>query len=360
MMSRPTHALIDLSALQHNLNIVRQHAPNTKIMAVIKANAYGHGFLQTAQALRQAEGFALLELDKAIKLRQEGFKQTILLLEGFFSASEIPLFEQYQLTAVVHQSNQIEMLAQSTCQNLDVFVKINSGMNRLGFAPTEFPKAMQALNMNKGIKHITLMTHFSSAGDTAGDQQFNQQLDCFNNITTEYQLPCSLANSAAILRYPETHANWVRPGIMLYGASPLENKTSEELGLRPAMTVSSKIISIQHINRGDKVGYSGLYQADQPLRIGIVAFGYADGYPRHAPTGTPVLVNGQHSYIIGRISMDMLAVDITAINDASIDSPVILWGKGVPIDEVANKAETISYELFCGVSSRVTRSVKNK
>lgn len=359
MMSRPAHALIDLSALQHNLSVVRQHAPQARIMAVIKANAYGHGFLQAAKALNEAGGFALLELDAALQLRQAGFKQTILLLEGFFTEAEIALFDQHQLTAVIHHSSQIDMLNQATFKHLDVFVKMNTGMNRLGFQPDEFHAAMNTLRSNKNIQNITLMTHFASAGDVEGEQQFNQQLDCFNSITEKYQLPRSLANSAAILNYPTTHENWVRPGIMLYGGSPLENKTAEELGLRPVMTVSSKIIAIQNINRGDRVGYSGCYQTDKPRQIGIVAFGYADGYPRHAPTGTPVLVNGQTSHIVGRISMDMLAVDVTEVENAKVGSPVILWGEGLPVDVIADQAETISYELLCGITARVARSIQS-
>ncbi len=358
-MSRPTYALIDLTALEHNLAVVRLHAPHARIMAVIKANAYGHGLLNAANALRHADGFAMLEIDAAISLRNAGYRQPILLLEGFFSTMELALFEQYHLTAVIHHNNQLTMLETSRHRKLDVFLKINTGMNRLGFTPEQFPSVLRILEANASINNITLMTHFSSAGDSNGGADFSKELQCFNTVTTGYNQPRSLANSAAIMRYPATHADWVRPGIMLYGASPLANKTATELDLHPVMTVSSEIIAIQNLEMGDKVGYSGLFEANRSMRIGIVSCGYADGYPRHAPTGTPVLVNNQRTQIIGRVSMDMIAIDITGIEDAQINSRVTLWGEGLPIDEVANSAGTISYELLCALAPRVEVRVHN-
>jgi len=354
-MPRPTQAFIDLSALSHNLAIVRQYVPHARIMAVIKADAYGHGLLHTASALKDADGFALLELDAAICLRDAGYRQPILLLEGFFSTEELALLEQYQLSAVIHHSEQVAMLSDSKHHELDLFLKINTGMNRLGLAPEQFPQTINKLTENRGVNNITLMTHFACADDPLKEESVMQQLQCFEAVTNGYNHLRSLANSAAIIRYPETHADWVRPGIMLYGASPLPDKTASELNLQPVMTLSSKIIAIHDLKIGERVGYHGLFQANHPMRIGIVACGYADGYPRHAPTNTPVLVNNQRSRLLGWVSMDMLAVDLTEIENAGLNSPVILWGKGMPIDEVAHWAGTASYELLCALAPRVEK-----
>jgi len=346
-MPRPTQAFIDLSALAHNLTIVRQHAPQARIMAVLKANAYGHGLLHTASALKDVDGFALLELDAAICLRDAGYRQPILLLEGFFSTEELAIFEQYQLSAVIHHTEQIAMLSDSKYNKLDLFIKINTGMNRLGLALEQFPQTIRKLIGNQCAKRITLMTHFACADDPSEEENVMQQLESFQAVTKGCGYPRSLANSAAIIRYPQTHTDWVRPGIMLYGASPFPDKTALELNLQPAMTLSSRIIAIHELKTGDRVGYHGLFQADHPMRIGIVACGYADGYPRHAPTNTPVLVNNQRSRLLGRVSMDMLAVDLTGIENAGLNSPVVLWGKEISVDEVAQSAETTSYELLC-------------
>ena len=356
-MSRPTQAYINLSALTHNLAIVRQYAPHARIMAVLKANAYGHGLLQTAGALKNVDGFALLELDAAICLRDAGYRQPILLLEGFFSTEELALFEQYQLSAVIHHPEQIAMLSDSKYHKLDLFIKINTGMNRLGLALEQLPRTIKKLTGNQYTNRITLMTHFACADDPAEEESVTQQLKCFEAVTKGYSYPRSLANSAAIIRYPETHFDWVRPGIMLYGASPFPDKTALELNLQPVMTFSSKIIAVHDLKTGDRVGYHGLFQADHPMRIGIVACGYADGYPRHAPTNTPALVNNQRSRLLGRISMDMLAVDLTGIKNTGLNSPVILWGEEISVDEVAQNAETTSYELLCALAPRVERIV---
>lgn len=354
-MSRPIQAFIDTSALTHNLTIVRQHAPKARIMAVIKADAYGHGLLQAAHALKAADGFALLELGSAIALRDAGFRQPILLLEGFFSMKELTFFEQYQLSSVIHHAEQVAMLSAFKHHRLDLFVKINTGMNRLGLAPEQLPSIIDKLTALQCMKNITLMTHFACADDPTENESVLQQLQCFRSFTQGYDYPRSLANSAAIIRYPETHADWVRPGILLYGASPVLDKTPAELNLRPAMTLSSKIIAIQQLKTGDRVGYGGLFEADRTMQIGIVACGYADGYPRHAPTNTPVLINNQRSRILGRVSMDMLAVDLTGIDNAGLNSPAILWGNGLSVDEVAHYAGTVNYELLCALAPRVEK-----
>jgi len=353
-MSRPIHALIDLSALEHNLSVVRRHTPSSRVMAVIKADAYGHGLLHAAEAFKSADGFAMLELDAAIRLREAGYRQTILLIEGFFSITELALFEHYQFCTVIHHSEQLEMLpAYRRLGGLDVFLKLNTGMNRLGFTPEQFPAALESLKSNPTVGQITLMTHFSCADEPNGGREVAGQLQCFNAVTAGWNLPRSLANSAAILRYPETHADWVRPGIMLYGASPFSDTAASELDLFPAMTVSSRIIAVQNLRSGDGIGYGHIFRADRPMRVGIVAGGYADGYPRHASIGTPVLVNGRRTRILGHVSMDMLHVDLSGIESAGVGSPVTLWGEGMPVDEVAQSAGTISYELLCSLAPRI-------
>jgi alanine racemase len=349
-MSRPIQAHIDLSALQNNLRVVRRTA-SSRIMAVIKANAYGHGLLRAAEALGEAEGFALLGVRDAISLREAGFRQTILLLEGFFTADELPLIAEYELSTVIHSTQQLAMLdAYPRRKTLQVWLKINTGMNRLGFTPEQVPTVMEKLKSHPAVGEVTLMTHFSHADEPEG---VAEQLECFKGLTAAYRAPRSLANSAALLRFPSTHCEWVRPGIMLYGASPFADSSAQQLGLRPAMTLSSEIISVRELKAGDRVGYAGLFRADRTMRIGTVACGYADGYPRHAPTGTPILVNGKRTRTLGRVSMDMLAVDLSELPDADVGSRVTLWGTGLPVEEVACSAGTVSYELMCAVTARV-------
>jgi len=346
-MSRPLRSIIHLSALRHNLAVAKKYAPLSRIMAVIKANGYGHGMLRVARALEEADGFAVLTVQEGVALREAGFAQEILLLEGFFAAGELPLLVQYRLASVVHSPWQIDALLQ-TRPAIPLWLKANTGMNRLGFQPEDFTAALQRLRQAEA--DVTLMTHFACADEAGG---ISGQLFQFEQLTAHACLPCSMANSAALLGYPETCADWVRPGIMLYGASPLPHQDATELGLQPAMTLSSEIISTRNIRAGEAVGYGGTFKASSDMRIGTVACGYADGYPRHAPTGTPVLVNGRRSRVIGRVSMDMLNVDLSNILEAAIGSPVTLWGKGLPVEDVASAAGTISYELLCAVAQRV-------
>jgi alanine racemase len=349
-MSRPIQAHIDLSALQNNLRIARRLA-SSRIMAVVKANAYGHGLLRVAEALDEAEGFALLDVRDAVALREAGFRQTILLLEGFFTADELPLLAEYDISTVIHSMQQLSMLDAYPRRNtLQVWLKINTGMNRLGFMPEQVPAVMEKLKSHKAVGEVTLMTHFSHADEPEG---VAEQLERFKGLTASYRAPRSLANSAALLRYPATHSEWVRPGIMLYGASPFAETSAQQLGLRPVMTLSSEIISVRELKAGDRVGYAGLHRAESRMRIGTVACGYADGYPRHAPTGTPILVNGQGTRTLGRVSMDMLSVDLGSLPDADVGSRVTLWGIGLPVEEVASAAGTISYELMCALTARV-------
>ncbi len=354
-MPRPTQARIDLSALGHNFRVARR-ATGARIMAVIKASAYGHGLLRAAEALNAADGFALLEVNEAAQLREQGFRQTILLLEGFFTHDDLPQVDKYDLACVIHSPQQLVMLDNLPRRGrLQVWLKVNSGMNRLGFAPKDVSAVMEKLKAHPAVRDITLMTHFSHADEATG---VAAQMEVFNALAAPYRVARSLANSAALLRYPATHADWVRPGIMLYGASPFaqsggERSSAQQIGLKPVMTLHSEIISVREINAGEHIGYGGLFQADAPMRIGVVACGYADGYPRHAPTGTPVLVDGLRTRILGRVSMDMLSVDLSALPGADVGSSATLWGADLPVEEVAHAAGTIGYELLCALAARV-------
>ena len=350
-MSRPIKALISSAALRHNLGVVRRCAPGARVFAVIKANAYGHGLMRAARALDTADGIALLEIDAAVRLRESGHARRLALLEGLFEASELELAAHYDFTIAVHNAEQLRMLDQAPANaRLDVMLKINTGMNRLGFDPREALGARDALATHRAVKKLTLMTHFATADDARG---VAWQMEAFDAVAAGQPFERSVANSAAILRYPHTHADWVRPGIMLYGGTPFADTPAAELGLRPAMTLASEIISVQAVRPGGRIGYAGTYEATQPLRVGAVACGYADGYPRHAPTGTPVLVDGVRTRTLGRVSMDMLTVDLTGIVDARVGTPVVLWGEGLPADEVAEAAGTVSYELMCALAPRV-------
>lgn len=352
-MTRPIRATIDLSALRSNFAVARHNAGPARLWAVIKANAYGHGLLRAAQALGNlADGFALLDIEDAVALREAGLSQPILLLEGFFSDDELPLLAEYRLTPVLHTLEQVQMLVTASLPvRLPVYLKLNTGMNRLGFSAAEYQAVLIALETAPQISAITLMTHFADADMERG---IAGQMACFAEITQGGNHPCSLANSAALLRFPETRTGWARPGIMLYGSSPFpEAQSAEQLGLRPVMTLSSELIAVQELKAGDRVGYGGLFTADKGMRIGIVACGYADGYPRHAPVGTPVLVEGRHTRTVGRVSMDMIMVDLDGLPHAGIGSPVVLWGEGLPVDDVAAAAGTVSYELLCALTQRV-------
>lgn len=358
--SRPIRARIDLAALRHNYALVKRTAPNSKAWAVVKANAYGHGFWRAVEALREvADGFAVLEPETGAALRESGVTQPILLLEGVFADRDVKLLRQFGLTSVVHCLEQLEaIVAQaenvaSKGEGYSLYLKANTGMNRLGFVAQQMPQ-VNALLAKIPAAQLTWMTHFA---DADGERGVATQLARFEQQIDGWKGPISLANSAAILRHPQTHADWVRPGIMLYGGSPFADQSAAELGLQPVMTLESRLIAVQELAPGDHVGYGGLFEAQASMRVGIVACGYADGYPRHAPTGTPVAVCGQHTRIVGRVSMDMLAVDITDIPAAAIGMPVSLWGRGVggevAADAVASAAGTISYELFCALAARV-------
>lgn len=350
-MSRPIRASFDLSALKHNLGVARQFAGNARTMAVIKANAYGHGLLRAARALAAADGFALLELDDAIRLRDAGYRQPIVLLEGFFAEAELEPILQNGLAVVLHCREQLDMLkALRGDRKLDVFIKFNTGMNRLGFPAESAAGVLQELNALACVGEKVLATHFSDAEGVSG---IDFQIRTFGRLVARPGFKRSMANSAALLRFPEARGEWVRPGIMLYGASPLEDRSAQSLGLKPAMTLTSRIIAVQELKKGDTVGYGSLFMADRKMRIGVVACGYADGYPRHAWNGTPVLVDGVRVPMAGRVSMDMLSVDLTDVPNAGVGTPVTLWGANLPVEEVAAAAGTVSYELLCALARRV-------
>lgn len=348
---RPICATIDQRALRHNLDVVKSLAPQSRVMAVVKANAYGHGLLRTAQALNQADGFAVLGLDEALLLREAGFNQTLLMLEGAFRSTELQEASGADISLVVHHHAQLEMLeAVVLPKPVSVFVKMNSGMNRLGFKPEQYAAAVARLAVCKNVSQITLMTHFATADESVG---VSAAAALFQQHTQGMMYPKSLANSAAILRYPETHYDWVRPGIMLYGATPVSGTSAHSYHLRPVMSLQSEIIAIQHLKAGESVGYGQRFTADKDVRIGIVACGYADGYPRHAPNGTPIVVGGEMTGTIGRVSMDMLFADLTDLPQAGLGSPVELWGNQVSVDEVAETSGTVGYELLCALAARV-------
>jgi len=357
-MPRPIEALIHADALAHNLARARELAAGARVWAVVKADAYGHGIERVFDALRGADGFALLDLAEAERVRRLGWRGPVLLLEGCFDARDLELCSRLNLWHTVHREAQIDWLAaHKTDQPQRVFLKLNSGMNRLGFAPQAFRAAWARLNALPQVDEIALMTHFSDADGPAG---VAAQLALFERTTAGLSGERTLANSAALLRHGElAAADWVRPGIMVYGGAPDHPQhTAAHWRLRPTMTLRAQLIGEQTLQAGDTVGYGNTFVAERALRIGVVACGYADGYPRHAASGTPVLVGGVRTRTVGRVSMDMITVDLSAAPQARVGSEVTLWGHGpgdavLPIDEVAHAAGTVSYELMCALAPRV-------
>ncbi|MBX3636795.1 MAG: alanine racemase [Rubrivivax sp.] len=359
-MPRPIEALIHVDALAHNLARARAAAPDARLWAVVKANAYGHGIERAYEGLRGADGFALLDLAEAERIRALGWRGPVLLLEGCFEPRDLELCSRLDLWHVVHCAEQIDWLAaHKTERPQRVFLKMNSGMNRLGFVPGAYRAAYARLAALPQVDEISLMTHFSDADGARG---IAHQLAAFEAAAADLPGERSLANSAAILRHglrAEVRSDWVRAGILAYGSAPdFPAHDIRQWGLLPAMTLRSRLIATQQLQAGDTVGYGSTFRAEQALRIGIVACGYADGYPRHAGTDTPVLVDGVRTGTVGRVSMDMLAVDLTPVPEAGIGSEVTLWGRGpgdalLAIDDVASAAGTIGYELMCAVAPRV-------
>ena len=359
-MPRPIQAIIHTAALRHNLGRVRRAAPDAKVWGVVKANAYGHGIERAFDALRAADGFGLLDLQEGQRVRDLGWRGPILLLEGVFEARDLELCSRLNLWHAVHCDEQIDMLAMhKTHQPHRVFLKMNSGMNRLGFTPQRYRAAWTRLDALPQVDEISLMTHFS---DADGPQGIARQLRVFTDATRDLPGERTLANSAASLRFGDEAAvrgDWIRPGIAVYGSAPdFPDHDIAHWQLQPTMTLAARIIGVQQLAPGDTVGYGSSFRADAAMRIGVVACGYADGYPRHCSTGTPVLVDGVRTRMAGRVSMDMITVDLTPVPAAGMGSEVTLWGCSasgaeLSIDEVAQAGGTVGYELMCALAARV-------
>jgi alanine racemase len=366
-MPRPIEALVHPAALTHNLARARAAAPDARVWAVIKANAYGHGVQRVFGALRGADGLAMLDFAEAQQVRDLGWRGPVLLLEGCFEPRDLELCSRLDLWHVVHQPQQIDWLAAHKTQRPHrVFLKLNSGMNRLGFAPASFRTAWARLNALPQVEEISLMTHFSDADGARG---VAHQVAVFQAAARDLPGERTLANSAAILRHggdAGASGDWVRAGIMLYGSAPdFPEHDAAHWGLRPAMTLRTRLIGTQDLQPHDSVGYGSSFVAERPMRIGVAACGYADGYPRHAGTGTPVLVDGRPARLVGRVSMDMVAIDLGALPQAGVGSEVTLWGRSargaeLPIDAVAAAAGTVGYELMCAVAQRVPMRVEDE
>jgi alanine racemase len=350
---RPISASVSLRAFRHNLARARQAAgAGVHVQAVVKANAYGHGLARIYPALDEADGLAVIELENAVLLREQlGWQREITVLEGFYTPAELDVFAAHRISAVVHCNEQIAMLEGTTLpQPIKVYLKINSGMNRLGL-PLHAARAAHArVAAMANVREVVLMTHFAQADEADG---LAAPLRAYRQATDGLACTHSLANSAATLRMAEVGGQYVRPGIMLYGSAPLVGYSATELALEPVMTLATQIIGIQQLVTGDAVGYGATFRAPSPRRIAVIACGYADGYPRHAPTGTPVWVEATRAPVVGRISMDKITIDITDVPAAQIGSTVELWGQQIPVDEVAHYAGTISYELLTAVTARV-------
>lgn len=353
-MTRATRAEVKLSALQHNLQVARRAAPHSRQMAIIKANAYGHGLLNVARALHSADAFGVATVDEGVSLREGGVPQPIVLLEGFSSAEELHLIRAYNLQSVIHEPTQIKLLERHSGKPVKVWLKLDTGMHRLGFEPAQCTGIIHRLMACENIEQpVRLMTHLACADDPNSNVTL-RQIEAFEQaITPCNELEQSIANSAGILGWPQSHRDWVRPGIMLYGASPFIDSVGSAHDLQPVMTLYSHLITVKQLKKGDKVGYGASWAAPKAMSLGVVAIGYGDGYPRHARPGTPVLVNQHMATLVGRVSMDMITVDLSNCPEARVGDPVVLWGEGLPVETVARHAETIAYDLLCGVTQRV-------
>ena len=355
-MIKSASARINLTALQHNFTVVRQQTAGSKVLAVIKANAYGHGMVPVAKALTDADALGVARTEEAVLLRESGIEKRLLLLEGVTERAEFEPVLQHHLDVVVHCDDQLQMLDTARLgDSVRIWLKIDTGMNRLGIAPEFVSAVLDRLASNKRVlQPVILMTHLADSGSRDATMT-NDQIAVFRACTADHDGPRSIANSGGIFGWPDAASDWARPGIALFGASPFNGGRGSELGLRPVMTLTTRLIAVKIIPAGGGVGYGGTWVADKPTRIGIAAIGYGDGYIRTLTTGTPVLVNGTRARIVGRNSMDMVCVDLSDVVDASIGDPIVLWGEGLPVDEVAEHADTIPHELLCAVASRVER-----
>lgn len=351
-MTRVARATVDLAALRHNLRLARRLAPGSRVMAVLKANGYGHGLARAAAALAgEADALAVSCLAEALPLREAGHRHRLILLEGFFGGDELEAFERERLDAVIHSPWQVALLERRPpARPLDVWLKVDSGMHRLGFAPEAVADVHRRLAACPGVAAVRFLTHLACADDRR-DEFTRRQLAAFERACAGFAGERSIANSAGTLGWPATHADWVRPGIMLYGCSPFIDG-GQRPPLRPAMTLEARVIAINRYCRGERVGYGGTFTCPEDMAVGVVSMGYGDGYPRHAPSGTPVLVGGRETALVGRVSMDMLGVDLRGL-DAEIGERVVLWGEGLPVETVAERCGTIAYELLCKLTGRV-------
>ena len=346
---RPARAVIDLQALRHNYQLARE-STGVKALAVIKADAYGHGAVRVAQALQdEADGFAVACIEEALELRAAGIRAPVLLLEGFFEADELALIVEHDFWCVVHSLWQVEAIEQATlARPINVWLKVDSGMHRVGLHPTDFQPAYQRLQATGRVAKIVLMSHFARA-DELDSPRSDEQLAIFEAARQGLSNEISLRNSPAVLGWPNIPSDWVRPGIMLYGATPFDQPQLLADRLEPVMTLTSKVICVRELPAGEPVGYGAAFVTERPTRVGVVAMGYADGYPRQAPTGTPVWIDGQPSQLLGRVSMDMLCVDLSHLPRAGLGSDVELWGRNVLVSDVAARAGTIAYQILCNL-----------
>jgi len=353
-MTRPARALIDYQALRHNLQQARQAAPGRKVVAVVKANAYGHGLVKVTQALSDADAFAVARLNEGLQLRQAGIEAPVVLLSGVESLEDLRTARTHRLDLVVHSEHQIKVLEDSPSgPRVRVWLKMDSGMHRLGLAPQSIrPSYARLTRCGSSVGQVVLMTHLAEADDPASEFTC-RQIAIFEQCTEDIDAERSIANSGGLLGWEAALADWVRPGIMLYGISPYENATAADHGLRPVMTLETRLIAVNQAQTGERIGYGGTYTCTESMPVGIAAVGYGDGYPRGAESGTPVLVDGVRCPLAGRVSMDLITLDLRPKADARPGSRVVLWGEGLPVEEVASHAATIPYELVCCIPTRV-------
>ncbi|XQW87007.1 alanine racemase [Thalassotalea piscium] len=355
---RTATATIDLAALVDNFNVIKSLAPNSKVLAVLKANAYGHGFERIAKALPQADAFGVARIDEALALRASGVVKPIVLLEGFFETSDLPILAVNNLQTVIHNEQQLKAICNASIDRpLKVWLKVDTGMHRLGIDPKDFSYYYQKLSNNKNVlPSVILMSHLGCA-DELNNKITTSQLSLFEEVTSGTDNELSLANSAALCNWPSTRYDWVRPGLLLYGVSPIK-QLQERVTIKPVMTLQSSLIAIRTVTAGESVGYGGTWQTQTETKIGVIAIGYGDGYPRHAQNGTPVLLNGRRVALIGRVAMDMITVDLGKESADAIGDIATLWGEGLAVEEIAECATTIPYELLCNISRRVQMSIK--
>ncbi|HEV8442388.1 MAG TPA: alanine racemase [Steroidobacteraceae bacterium] len=359
-MTRLIRALVDTAALRHNLGTIRAYAPGSRVMAVVKANAYGHGLVSTALALADADSFAVARLDEGIALRSAGVRAPIVLLEGIFNAEQLAEAAHHRFELVVHDPLQIKLLeAHRDARRFIIWIKMDTGMNRLGFRPEAFAPALARMRaLTVPALELRVMTHLARA-DERNEPMTREQIAKFEatlaatGLTGAQRLATSIGNSAGTLGWPQAHGDWVRPGLALYGVSPFAGETAEKHGLRPVMTLETTVLTVREVKRGETVGYAGAWRAPRDSAIAILAAGYGDGLPRHLDNGTPVLIGGARYPLVGRVSMDMIAVDVTGALKLAVGNKAIIWGEGLAVEEVATHADTIPYELLCGVSQRV-------